>query len=297
MLWEYWEMKCLLLKMHLEDIDIMDSYIKKIKNNSLPVIKFDSFEKYDYLEHGFTTRLGGVSTGIFSSMNLSFTRGDDLEAVMENYKIISKNIGYGVENFVASDQTHTTNIRVVTSNDRGKGILRERDYHDIDGLMTGEKGIVLFTYYADCVPLYFLDIRNRVIALSHSGWKGTSKGMGRITIEKMCKEFGSRKEDIKCAIGPSICKNCYEVSEELYLEFEKSFDKKDLNMIFAEKENGKYLLDLWLANELILVYAGIPAENIENCRICTCCNKDYLFSHRGLRGQRGNMAAYMVIKD
>ena len=263
----------------------------------LPLIRYDLFDELPFLTHGFTTRLGGVSEGIFSTMNLSFTRGDDREKVLRNYEILAGEIGYSVEDFVASDQTHTTNIKIVTKADRGKGIVRKKDYKDIDGLMTNEKDIVLFTYYADCVPLFFADRVKKVIALSHSGWRGTVNRMAEVTINKMCREFGSNKEDIICAIGPSICRDCYEVSEDVRLEFERKFCAEDMKKIFTAKENDKYLLDLWKANEIILIEAGISADNIENRQICTCCNKDILFSHRGLAGKRGNLAAFMAIND
>lgn len=274
----------------------MNKYLEEISDEKLPIIKFEKIENIDFIEHGFTTRLGGVSKGIYSSMNLSFTRGDNENDVLENYKILAKKIGYEIDNFVASAQTHTTNIRIVTKKDAGKGIIYPKDYEDVDGLITNEKGIVLFTYFADCVPLFFADRKNKVIALSHSGWRGTKAKMGAITVEKMCNEFGCKKEDIVCAIGPSICKNCYEVSKDLKEEFLKTFTDSEVEEIFFDKGNDKYLLDLWRANEIVLKNVGIPNKNIENRRICTCCNKEILFSHRGLNGKRGNLAAFMVIK-
>ncbi len=280
----------------------MNKYLDNLKqkfnedNSDLPLIRFESFEKIPFIEHGFTTRLGGVSKGIYSTLNLSFARGDENEAVMENYRIVGRKIGYDIDDFVASHQTHTTNIRIVGTEDKGKGIIRERDYEDVDGLMTNEPGIVLFTYYADCVPLYFVDTVKKVIALSHSGWKGTVNRMGKVTVDKMVSEYGCDRKDIICAIGPSICRKCYEVSEDVAIEFKKNFSEKDVEQFLDDKHNGKYQLDLWKVNELILKEAGISENHIENRRICTCCNKDVLFSHRGLNGQRGNLAAFMVIK-
>lgn len=280
----------------------MNKYLDNLKqkfnedNSDLPLIRFESFEKIPFIEHGFTTRLGGVSKGIYSTLNLSFARGDEKEAVLENYRIVGRKIDYDIDDFVASHQTHTTNIRIVSKEDKGKGIIRERDYEDVDGLMTNEPGIVLFTYYADCVPLYFVDTVKKVIALSHSGWKGTVNKMGKVTVDKMVGEYGCDRKDIICAIGPSICRKCYEVSEDVAIEFKKNFSKEDVEQFLDDKHNGKYQLDLWKVNELILKEAGILENHIENRRICTCCNKDVLFSHRGLNGQRGNLAAFMVIK-
>ncbi|MCI5602201.1 MAG: peptidoglycan editing factor PgeF [Lachnospiraceae bacterium] len=280
----------------------MNKYLDNLKqkfnedNSDLPLIRFESFEKIPFIEHGFTTRLGGVSKGIYSTLNLSFARGDEEKAVLENYRIVGRKIGYDIDDFAASHQTHTTNIRIVSKEDKGKGIIRERDYEDVDGLMTNEPGIVLFTYYADCVPLYFVDTVKKVIALSHSGWKGTVNKMGKVTVDKMVSEYGCDRKDIICAIGPSICRKCYEISEDVAIEFKNNFLKEDVEQFLDNKHNGKYQLDLWKVNELILKEAGISENHIENRRICTCCNKDVLFSHRGLNGQRGNLAAFMVIK-
>ena len=275
----------------------MNKYLETIKNDDLPIIQYELLSKLPFIKHGFTTRLGGVSEGIFSSLNLSFSRGDEKEAVITNYKRIGEKIGYDIDNFVASSQTHTTNIRIVSEEDKGKGIIKSQDYHDIDGLMTDKKDIVLFTYYADCVPLYFVDSVKKVIALSHSGRKGTVNRMGAKTIEKMVDVYGSKKDDIICVIGPSICKSCYEVGKDVAEEFRNEFTEDEFADFMEDKGNGKYQLDLWRANEIILLNAGIKKENIENRRICTCCNKDILFSHRGLNGKRGNLAAFMVIKS
>lgn len=111
-----------------------------------------------------------------------------------------------VSKFVFTDQTHTTNVRRVTAEDAGKGIVKERDYTDIDGLITNEPGLVLSTFYADCVPLYFVDPVHRAIGMSHSGWKGTVGKMGEATITAMKREFGTEAKDLVCAIGPSIAR-------------------------------------------------------------------------------------------
>ena len=275
----------------------MHEYLEKIRQDKVPLIRYDLFSDVPFLVHGFTTRLGGVSEGVYTSMNLSFTRGDRVEDVLANYEILAQEIGIEKSKFVASDQTHTTNIRIVTKDDLGKGIIREKDYTDVDGLMTNEKGVVLFTYYADCVPLFFADKKKKVIALSHSGWRGTKNKIAKVTVEKMCEVYGCERSDIICAIGPSICRSCYEVSQDVKTEFEETFLPEAIADIFMAKANGKFLLDLWKANELILKEAGILEEHIENRRICTCCNKDILFSHRGMEGKRGNLAAFMAIKE
>lgn len=264
----------------------------------LEYLTFPSLEDSGLVEHLITTRLGGVSTGELSTMNLSFTRGDREENVLENYRRIGRILGCPPEDMVASHQTHTVNIRHVTGADRGKGIVLPRDYDNIDGLLTEEPGIALVTYYADCVPLFFLDPVNRAIGLAHSGWRGTVASMGSHMVKAMEETFGSRPEDMIAAIGPSICRDCYEVSEEVAERFLQLFSGNPRcgEVVLPGKAPGKYQLDLWLANKLILTEAGIPAERISVTDICTCHNSGYLFSHRASNGRRGNLGAFFMLR-
>jgi len=193
-----------------------------VKNNKdVTFLTYPAYEEMNWLVHGFSTRFGGVSRGIYSSMNLSFTRGDEESCVKENYRRISDAMGFDMNSIVTSDQTHTNNVRKVTEKDRGKGIVIPRDYTDTDGMITNVPGLVLATFYADCVPLYFADPANHAIGLSHSGWRGTVQKIGAVTIEKMSEEYGSNPKDLKVAIGPSICQECYEVSEDVIEEFDR----------------------------------------------------------------------------
>ena len=268
--------------------------VKQNQSGALEYLTFPMLEETGMVRHLFSTRFGGVSKGFFSSMNLSYTRGDEKEAVDENYRRIAEVLGCEVSDIVCSDQTHTTNIRVVKESDKGKGILFPKDYTDVDGFITNIPGIVLATFYADCVPLFFIDTRNRAIGLSHSGWRGTAGRMGARTIEAMGKEYGTRPEDITAAIGPSICQDCYEVSEDVAEVFAKEFQESGQNKdILINKGNGKYQLDLWEANRMVLTQAGVSPEKIQVTDICTCCNPEYLFSHRASNGKRGNLGAFL----
>lgn len=262
----------------------------------VPLLHFPLLEKCSFITHAFTTRMGGVSTGDCTSMNLSFTRGDDEAAVRENYRRIAAALGTDAKQFVCSDQTHTTNVRRVTKADAGKGVVIPKDYTDVDGLITNEPGIVLSTFYADCVPLYFVDPVHRAIGLSHSGWRGTVNKMGQVTIEAMKREFGSRAADLYCAIGPSICQDCYEISRDVAEEFMKAFPEH-VNDILLQKSEEKFQLDLWKANEIVMLKAGILPEHLAVNNICTCCNPTELFSHRASKGKRGNLAAFLMIKE
>lgn len=266
-----------------------------VEKEGVTYLEFKAMQKLPII-HGFSTRLGGVSKGIYSSMNLSYSRGDDAEAVTENFKRFAKALGVSGESFVLSDQTHTTNIRRVGAEDKGKGFLRERDYKDIDGLITNEPGITLACFYADCVPLYFVDEKHHGIGLAHSGWKGTVGEIGRKMVEAMGKEFQSDPQDLVVGIGPSICRECYEVSEDVALEFQKIFPEDAYDFIMDDKGNGKYQLDLWECNRRILKKAGVLDENILVSNLCTCCNPEFLFSHRASKGKRGNLGAFLALK-
>lgn len=262
--------------------------------NGIPYISFNALEQAGMVVNAFSTRQGGVSVGCLESMNLGFNRGDLDENVLKNHKIFAKAVGFPYENIVTTNQTHTTNVRVVTKEDCGKGITKDRDYSDVDGLITNVPGIVLATYYADCVPLYILDPVNKAIGLSHSGWKGTVNRIGENTLKLMNKNYGTNPKDVICCIGPSICQDCYEVSEDVANEFINEFGKN--NKILYNKGNGKYQLNLWESVKQVFLDAGVEYDNIYTTDICTCCNKDELFSHRGHHGKRGNLAAFLMLK-
>lgn len=263
---------------------------------TLPLLEFELLRSLPWIRHGFTTKAGGVSEGIYESLNLSYTRGDSPQAVDENFRRIAEVFHVTKEKIVTSEQTHTVNVRLVTAADAGKGIVRPRDYTDVDGLITKEKGLLLATFYADCVPLFFADPVQRAIGLSHSGWRGTVARMGSVTVKKMQEAFGSRPEDIVCAVGPSICADCYEVSDDVAQAFYTEF-KDDADNMLKDKGNGKYQLDLWKANEIVLRQAGITQEHMAITNICTCCNSDVLFSHRATQGKRGNLGAFLMITE
>lgn len=267
------------------------------EKNHVPYIQFKNLSATGIAKHGFSTRKGGVSTGIFSSMNLNFKRGDDPDAVLENYRRMAAALNMRVEDMVLSDQTHTTNVRVITEEDRGKGILRPQDYSDVDGMITNVPGIVLVTSYADCVPLYFVDPVRKAIGLSHSGWKGTVGHIGQKAVEKMHEVYGSEPKDIVAAIGPSICQSCYEVSDDVAEAFRANFTADEAADILLDKGNGKYQLDLWKANWYVLTDAGILPEHLSVTDLCTACHPDLLWSHRKTNGQRGGLSAFLSLID
>lgn len=276
--------------------DILELKTYKLDcGEDFPLLKFPLLEKLDMVEHCFTTRMGGVSKEHFSTLNLSYSRGDDKACVDENYRRIAEAIGVKISDFVFTDQTHTTNVIRVGKDDCGYGITRPRPYTDVDGLVTNEPGVVLSTFFADCVPLYFVDPVHHAIGMSHSGWRGTVGRMGAKTLEKMAAEFGTDPKDVYAAVGPSICQDCYEVSEDVADSFAGEFEG-DESEILLYKGDGKYQLDLWKSNEIVLTKAGVLPEHMAVTNICTCCNDKLLFSHRASNGMRGNLGAFMYLR-
>ena len=266
------------------------------QNDRVPLLHFDKLDDTGIVKHCFTTRGGGVSKDIFSSMNLSFNRGDEKSAVETNYQRLAMALDTTVDRFVTTDQTHTTNVIRVGNEEAGIGVVRPRPYTDVDGLVTNEKNVVLSTFFADCVPLFFVDTKNHAIGLSLSGWKGTVNRMGQKTLEVMKREFGTNPADVVAAIGPSICQDCYEISEDVAEKFKEQFPSH-VNEILIDKKNGHYQLDLWRTNQIIMIEAGILEKNIAVTNICTCCNDSLLFSHRASHGKRGNLGAFMYLVD
>ncbi len=287
---------------------------------STPYLEFQLLADSGVVRHAFSTRLGGVSAGCFSSLNLSFTRGDDEAAVRENFRRMAAAVGVRIEDMVFSRQTHTTNVHVVTESDRGMNAARLSNMagmdmdasalptgtdmdasalpskEDIDGLVTNVPGVCLVTFFADCVPLYFVDPVRRVIGLSHSGWRGTVGKIGKVTVERMREAFGCDPKDILAAIGPSVCQACYEVSGDVIGQFKENFAPSSWEKLYYRKENGKYQLDLWKANELVFLEAGILPQNMAVTNLCTHCNHKILYSHRAMGNERGNLAAFLALK-
>lgn len=274
---------------------MQEQHVMLASGEELPLLTFPLLSQCACVQHGFTTRAGGVSDGEWSSLNVSFTRGDDETAVRENFRRVAEAFGVLPEQIVCSMQTHTTNVRRVYASDGGAGVTQPLTWRDVDGLITDVPGLLLGTFYADCVPLYFVDPVHRAIGLSHSGWRGTVARMGDVTLRAMADAFGSRPQDVICAIGPSICQNCYEVSADVAEQFIAEFSGADETLLYPTG-GDKYQLNLWEANRRVLLEAGVLPEHLQITDLCTCCNPHNLFSHRYTGGRRGNLGAFLMLR-
>lgn len=261
--------------------------------NSVRIVIIEEFEETGLVNHGFSTRVGGNSEGPFKTLNLGLKTKDDREKVLKNLEEFCSAANINFQDLVLGDQVHEDGIRVVTDEDKGKGIFYEKDYSNIDGLITKETGIPIMTFHADCVPLIFLDPVNKVVAASHAGWKGTMLKIGQKTVLKMVERFNSKPKDIMVGIGPSIGKCCYEVSKDVVEKFKTNFTKTS-NFV-ATTAKDKFILDLWEANSIALKEAGVLDRNIIVSRLCTACDTDLFYSHRKENGFTGRMASVIQL--
>ncbi|MCI8341733.1 MAG: peptidoglycan editing factor PgeF [Firmicutes bacterium] len=269
--------------------------MKLIEKNGVKFFRFDNLENSGFVRHCFSTRVGGVSLGALESLNLGYSRGDKRENVTENFKRICEANEMDFEKMVFGKQVHGTAVKRVRADEKGCGALFESKIEGYDGFVTNEPSVVLVTFHADCVPLFFADSENRAVGLSHSGWKGTAMNMAAATVEKMKAEFGTDPQKLICAIGPSIGKCCFEVDFPVADEFLTKFG---FASEFVEKrKDGKYMIDLWGINKRLLIEAGVREENIEVTHECTKCNGKLFYSHREMGEKRGSMAAFMSVRE
>ena len=265
-------------------------------NNGVWYYTISGFDDTGLVKNGFSTRKGGVSSGQYSTLNLGIKKSDLREAVMENFIRFCRAVGIDPQDMVFSDQVHGNGIELVDDNDRGKGLFRDTDIIEKDGLMTSQPGVALVTFYADCVPLFFLDPVYPTIASIHAGCRGTVAKVGAKTLKMLQDTFGTRPEECLVGIGPSIGPCCFEVDPPVMEQFAAAIPQQS-SIINPGSKPGKYNIDLCEANRMQLVEMGVAEENISMASLCTCCNTDIFFSHRGDRGRTGSMAAVLMLNE
>lgn len=250
------------------------------------------FNKYG-IRHAFFTKIGGVSQGVFESLNFAEGIGeikDSEENVMQNYEIAANVFGLHKSDVCRTYQTHTSLVILADEEMRGVGTVKPKFDFGVDGLVTVEKDLLLSVRTADCVPVLLCDTEKKVCAAVHAGWRGTVGGITKNAVELMVGQ-GAKRENILAAIGPCIAKCCYEVGTEVREEF---VSVNPGYSAFFTSNSEKFMLDLNLANKTILIEAGIRPTNISVAEICTKCNSDKFFSHRLSGTNRGTMSAFIV---
>lgn len=266
--------------------------IEQIKNG-VPFLAADKIAALPGVAHGFSTRVGGVSTGEFASMNLGLSRGDDPDCVRENYRCFVAAIGGTGARYAMCDQVHGAVVRNVTLADTKTELFQKLGYEG-DGLMTAIPGVTLVVFTADCIPVLLYDPVRRVIAAVHAGWRGTAAGAVSVAVEQMKAAYGCRAEDILAAVGPGISDCCFETNEDVPNAMMSAVATPALPYIKI-MENGKFSVDLKGINRKRLELAGLLPENIAVSGDCTACMGEKYWSHRRLGGQRGSMAAMIEL--
>lgn len=240
--------------------------------------------------HGFTTRLGGVSTGALDSLNLGMNRGDALENVAENYRRLGAAIGFDPGLVVLTRQTHSNIVRPVTRADCNG--LDHRNYPECDGLVTNDPGVTLVVFTADCTPILLHDPVTGAVGAAHAGWRGTAADIAGKTVEAMVKNFGAKAENIRAAIGPNIGACHFETDADVLDAMVAALGEEA--QAFICKNGEKYHVDIKKINALFLRRAGI--EKIDISDECTYCRHDLFWSHRFTGGDRGSQGAVICCK-
>ena len=239
-------------------------------------------------KHAFTTRIGGASRGIYSSLNLGQNLSDEHAHVKDNYALVCSALGIKEEYIVCSKQIHGAIVRVVTREDRGR--LYECSEPEADALITRDSGVALVVFVSDCVPILLHDPVRRVIGAVHAGWRGTAADITGVAVQRMSDEFGCLPADIRAAIGPSISACCYETDRDVADAMQSRLSENADTVISMRGE--KYMVDLKEANRLLLRKAGVCEITISD--ECTSCSSEKYWSHRRTNGRRGSQTAIIV---
>ena len=274
------------------------SYFLKRTDNNLWHGKFSNFPE-DLVTHAVSTRPGGVSKAPYDGLNLALHVGDDPADVITNRKKFLRSLGFSVSDIVTPNQVHGDRIFRVDENYRGCGCTNYADsIPETDALITNVPELPLMLCFADCVPIFFVDVENCAIGLAHGGWKGTLKKIAAKTLLKMGDEFGTRPKDCLIGIAPSIGSCCYAVGGDVITKCKEAFPANSDELLI--ERDGEIFLDLWRANVLQLLEAGVPEENIDVAGECTCCESGWYFSYRAAQkkglDRTGRIAALLALK-
>ena len=265
----------------------------QLQKNGVTFLAAEGFLAAGGVAHGFSTRLGGISEGIFASLNLGTARGDNPERVQENYRRFCRAVGTDVNRLVTTSQVHGDVIRTATSKDIKSDLFLPNGY-ECDGLITNEPGLALTIYSADCIPVLLYDPAKRVIAAVHAGWRGTARNIAGKAVQKMQQNYGCRPEDILAAIGPGISQCCFETHADVPDAMVEALGDSTKQHIIDLK-NGKFRVNLKGINATLLMHAGVSFDHIEVSADCTACLNEKYWSHRVTQGQRGSQAAMIQL--
>ena len=240
--------------------------------------------------HAFTTRFGGVSGGIFATLNFASNRGDEPENVRENYRRVCALFGVDENSACVTNQVHKADVRIVTAADRHEALSKTP--YEADGLVTAEKGLPIFCFTADCVPVLLWDSEGKAAGAVHCGWRSSVADILKNAVDAMVS-LGAKPENIRAALGPALGRCCFESDDDVP-EAITAWLGGDTDGLFDARP-PKTMVDLRLANARRLLQLGVPEENIDISDECTFCLHDKYWSHRYTKGQRGSQAAGIML--
>lgn len=241
--------------------------------------------------HCFTTKLGGVSTGVMAGMNIAIKLDETEENVTKNFEILGDALGFAISDLVLTRQIHSDIVRTVTRKDCN-GCFH-RNYPECDALITNDPGVALTVFTADCTPLLFYDPVTGAVGAAHAGWKGTAQNIGAKTVEAMCREFGCDPANIRVAIGPNVGFCHFETDADVPEAMIAAYGE-EVNE-FIRPRGSKFYLELKAINALSVKRAGV--RHIEISEDCTMCRPDRYWSHRITGERRGSQGAIIVCKE
>lgn len=285
-----------------------DKRIFSLHNKGIPYLSVDLLDRLG-VPNLYTTRYISFDEergeGV-KGLRLAVMKTEDpVEAgplVKANRDILARQLGSSIEFECITDQKHTNHVHVASAEDLGPWIASNKPLHRqfVDGVVTDIPGVLLTAFGGDCPPVYLADPVRKAIGLVHAGWRGTFGRIPEVAIAHMVVKFGCEPENIYAAVGPGICRDCYEMGDEVYEQFASEWGQSDADRIFSrypafdidgtEIKGGKYHLDLREANRLTLLRAGIPEDHIAISNICTKCNADTFYSYRARRMENEQVA-------
>lgn len=266
-----------------------------LEDNGLKILQSRLLADLDWLDHGFTTRLGGMSRGQYNSLNLALHVGDDNAAVLSNRGKVSRVFNWQLENWSAGEQVHGCHIETVRKG--GRGSLAAADaYSKTDGMITNVPGVVLSTYAADCIPILLCDPVKRAIGVVHAGWKGTVQLIAAEAVTELEKNYGTDPADCLAVIGPGIGPDCFEVDSKVKDIWQEKFSFCS-EVVKAGRLKDKYFIDLWQTNKMQLIERGLKPDNIAVAEISTFLGTDLFYSYRAEAGKTGRHAGLICLKN
>ncbi|GFO56609.1 laccase domain protein [Geomonas sp. Red276] len=240
---------------------------------------------------GFTTRHEGVSRPPYNSLNLGSNTLDSPHNVEGNRSLLARSFGTTLDRFVTVTQVHGTDLLVIDApNPEFSHFLKL----ECDGIVTNQPGIMIAICVADCVPILLHDPVKKVVAALHAGWQGTVGNIAAKGVKAMASLFDCDIRNIQAAVGPGIGGCCYQVDTPVRDAFVKAGQAWDL--ISQEQGDGKWLLDLPIANRRLLEDAGLAPDQIQTTTHCVSCNQELFFSYRRDGGDTGRQVGFIMLE-